>query len=966
MAFASWIRSWKRSVERRWALYQSMRRKVIARRQASRPRLEALEDRWLLSPYLVTSTADDGSAGTLRDAINQANMAGSTITEIDFNIAGTGVQTINLASALPALTASSVFINGQSENQFQGVTSTSPLIELNGSGAGSSTDGLLLQGSKCIISGLIVEQFTTGIEVAGSNNTIGGTAAGAGNIISGNTNNGLLIDSGASGVQVQGDYIGTDVTGANALANNIGVYVQGSNNTIGGVVSGARNVISGNSTAGVYLDTPASGVAVQGNYIGTDGSGAKAVANTFGVEVAGSNNVLGGTTSAALNVISGNSDGIYILSGSSGLAVQGNYIGTDSTGTVAVANNIGLYVLGSGNTIGGATTSAANLISGNNDGVFLLSGSGNQVQGNLIGTDVTGTKAVGNGTGVVVEAFNDTIGGTPTVEGKIISGNKRIGVLLNGGAVSIAVQGNYIGTDVTGTIALANSIGINDTGANNNTIGGTVLGARNVISANTSYGVYIDGSSGVVVQGNYIGTDVSGSKALGNSIGIYALGSSNSIGGTSTTAGNVISGNSNDGVRIASVALQLQGNLIGTDATGANALGNSIGVEVVSSNNTIGGTATGAGNVISGNSNDGVLIDSNASGVSVQGNYIGTDASGTKKVGNKTGVEVGGAGNIVGGSVAGAGNIISGNNGVGIAIDGGITGVQVQGNYIGTDLKGANAIANGTGVSVAGSANTIGGTTSATRNIISGNSNVGVAVGASGVLVQGNYIGTDVAGATAIANGTGVMESSSNNTIGGTASGAGNVISGNGAGVVINSGFTGIQVQGNYIGTNATGTKAVANAYGVEVFGANNTIGGTSTTARNLISGNSNSGVYIATSSVKVIRNYIGTDVTGTYAVANSVGIEVTASGNTIGGTATGAGDLISGNGSAGVQIDGFATGVAVQGNDIGTDATGANALANNIGVYVQGRNNTVGGTSSGARNVISGNSAAGVYLDSG
>src|SRR5581483_9751182 len=103
MAFSSWIRSWKGSIERRWALYRTLRRKVIVRRRASRPRLEALEDRWLLSAYVVTSTADDGSAGTLRDAINQANSSGSTITEIDFNIGTTGsAQTISPTSALPS------------------------------------------------------------------------------------------------------------------------------------------------------------------------------------------------------------------------------------------------------------------------------------------------------------------------------------------------------------------------------------------------------------------------------------------------------------------------------------------------------------------------------------------------------------------------------------------------------------------------------------------------------------------------------------------------------------------------------------------------------------------------------------------------------------------------------------------------------------------------------------------------
>src|SRR5579875_2365836 len=247
MAFSSWIRSWKRSLERRLALYQTLRRKVVARRQATQPRLEALEDRWLLSPYIVTSNADSGS-GTLRDAITQANLG--SYNEIDFKIGTSGsAQTINLTSQLPTLTANGVYINGLSQG---GSGNTTRLITLNGTGAGSSSDGLLLQGSGNIVSGLILENFTkNGIEVAGNSNAIGGTATGAGNVISGNTADGILIDSGVSGVTVQGNYIGTNTAGTAALANKVGIEDAGNNNTIGGSVTGVRNIISGNSGDGV-------------------------------------------------------------------------------------------------------------------------------------------------------------------------------------------------------------------------------------------------------------------------------------------------------------------------------------------------------------------------------------------------------------------------------------------------------------------------------------------------------------------------------------------------------------------------------------------------------------------------------------------------------------------------------------------------------------------------------------------
>src|SRR5262249_43563465 len=114
------------------------------------------------------------------------------------------------------------------------------------------------------------------------------------------------------------------------------------------------------------------------------------------------------------------------------------------------------------------------------------------------------------------------------------------------------VEGNYIGTDVTGTQPLGNkALGVVIGAiASNNTVGGTVAGAGNLISANGIHGVYIDGSNNVgttanVVQGNFIGTDVSGALALGNAEdGVYIRdATNNTVGGTTAGAGNVIASN---------------------------------------------------------------------------------------------------------------------------------------------------------------------------------------------------------------------------------------------------------------------------------------------------------------------------------------------------------------------------------------------------------------------------------------
>ncbi len=152
-----------------------------------------------------------------------------------------------------------------------------------------------------------------------------------------------------------------------------------------------------------------------------------------------------------------------------------------------------------------------------------LGGSGTQdttVAGNFIGTDPTGTTAIANGgDGVEInDAFNNTIGGTADDSSNVISGNTGDGVEITGtGATGNVVAGDFIGTDITGTLASPTTDGVEiDTVASANTIGGTTAAARNIISGNTDAGVEIDDANDNVVEGNFIGTDVTGTVALGN------------------------------------------------------------------------------------------------------------------------------------------------------------------------------------------------------------------------------------------------------------------------------------------------------------------------------------------------------------------------------------------------------------------------------------------------------------------
>ena len=183
--------------------------------------------------------------------------------------------------------------------------------------------------------------------------------------------------------------------------------------------------------------------------------------------------------------------------------------------------------------------------------------------------------------------------GNSTVRGLVLNrfGSFAIRLSTNGGN---HVEGNYIGTNVAGTSALPNGSGL-IISSPNNIIGGTTIATRNVISGNGSRGMEIVGgmaAAGTVIQGNFIGTDATGLKSLGNgSDGIGFLNASNClVGGTASGAGNVISGNGLIGVRMGGTGNVIQGNLIGTDAIGINAIPNGDAPGEISNtaNNTIG------------------------------------------------------------------------------------------------------------------------------------------------------------------------------------------------------------------------------------------------------------------------------------------------------------------------------------------------------------------------------------------
>ena len=327
------------------------------------------------------------------------------------------------------------------------------------------------------------------------------------NIISGNTGDGVLItNTGTTGNTVAGNFVGTDGSGSRALGNVLnGILIESgaANNTIGGTIAGAGNVISGNMDTGIEITNPSTtGNLVQANLIGLDlsglhplGNGSTTAQSSSGIWLYHSpGNTIGGTTAAARNVIAANMvSGIYIYGADSGNnLVEGNYIGTDATGTVAFGNHNDSVTVDQApnNTIGGLTGTPGigpgNVLSAatGGSGVFIggASASGNLVLGNLMGTNAAGTAALGNFLdGVTLaSAPGNTIGGTALGAANVLSGNTENGVGISGTtATANLVVGNFIGTDMTGTLAIANATGVAiDSGSSSNTIGGASGGAQ--------------------------------------------------------------------------------------------------------------------------------------------------------------------------------------------------------------------------------------------------------------------------------------------------------------------------------------------------------------------------------------------------------------------------------------------------------------------------------------------------------
>jgi hypothetical protein len=501
-------------------------------------------------PSFVVTTTDDlvqgqPAQGSLRAAILLAN-ATPGANAITFDIVPRrGVYTIRLDAPLPSI-AETVSVDATTQPDFSG----RPIVVVDGSN--TTGDGLVVTVDDTLIRGLVINGFT-----------------GAG----------IRLDRGDRNV-IEGNWLGADATGDSASRPNaVGLLIMGGSaqNTVGGLDDGDDNLISGNTQAGILIQgQSSSGNRLLGNRIGTDVSGAQPLANEIGVDIQDAEATLvGGPVSGAGNLISGNREAGLLIEGpsASGTRIQGNRIGTNAQGQAPVVREnaarlldalqqAGIALVNAGVTpVGGPGENEGNLVSGNYVGVVIAGSGAHVVQGNRIGTDADGRSRLANVVGIYINAASgQQIGGAGPGDGNLISGNRNVGIEVFGAASSgNSIDGNIIGLAADGVSPLGSPDGpaIQPTGifvldASNNLIGSTSGGPGNVIAGN-EVGVYLltrnTATRGNTVAGNAIGGTAADTP--GNSLyGVLLFNASNNTVVRKGAGANLFGRNGFNNVRV--------------------------------------------------------------------------------------------------------------------------------------------------------------------------------------------------------------------------------------------------------------------------------------------------------------------------------------------------------------------------------------------------------------------------------
>lgn len=838
---------------------------------------------------------------------------------------------------------------------------------------------------------------------------------------------------------IAGNMIGTNLAGEVKLPNyKSGILISSGsdNNIIGGITATDRNIISGNGIVGgtyaavpdkhgIVIDngglgaTAATGSSTKnkiiGNYIGLSTSGLPLGNSKNGVEIIGngSNNLIGGTTSDSINVISGNGEnGVSIGQGASSNKITGNFIGTKIDGTAGGATygngNVGVQLNTGTSTAAGSlkdltnNTIQNNIIGQSKVGIQTIGEAKVNsfvVKGNLIGSDKNGLSIPNSTNGILIqtELTGFQLGGVLVTESNIIVNSTQSGiniappVLSTSGAVN-AIYNNYIGVLKNGTVAKNGLSGIetNDK-AYNIIIGGTATNQSNIIAGNDKNGVYVGGGDKITIDKNFIGLLADGLTAKGNKgNGVQFDGTTNAIVQNAQIAFNG-TGTSGDGILItgATSTFTLDKNLIGTvTAMTTNQANLGFGI------NISGGVGTVSDNSIAYNKQGGINVSGADGLLTISTNKIGTVTASSPK----TGITISGGSNnqlisntvrnhaVDGVSISGTTvNLVSGNT----IQDNTVNGVSISG---GTNTFNNSTAANtvtankGDGINISGGTNTIS-STNVTNNTLNGYS---ISDGVNSI------VSSTISGNTK--NGIVLDGALGKTTIG---AGTGNSISTNGEnGILMTNGATGNKVDNNSA-INGNGTAGVVGTgSGIVLDNASdNVIGSVANNIKNnlvhgilVINGSANNQIMRsrlggnAEQGIAIISAGAGNEITsntiessgknglyiestsGTIVTTNNIGTSV--SGNTLDGINL---NQASGNTFTSNTVQ-FNNAEGVTLNASSTNTFTSNTIGSNIsnGVFITGASNTntfesnnIGVTAAGADN-SNGANKAGIQVNGG
>jgi len=854
-----------------------------------------------------------------------------------------GIATITPTSALPTISTTLV-INARAQ---QGWTAA-PVVELNGTSAGVNVAGLNLSASSSTLAGLTINRFNgAGIAIA----------TGTGNTVAGN-------------------WIGTSSAGSAAAANaGGGITVASASNTIGGVTSASRNVISGNTGSGINVASGGNTTTIRANWIGLNAAGTAALGNTVdGITVSTATGaVIGGATSGMGNAIGGNTSSAISLSSSSGHSVLGNTLGVQGDGLTPLASTGSGIVVSSTTTttLGGIATNSGNTIRLSTAKGITITGatsSGNAIRGNAI----YGSTAIG------IDLANDGItvndGAKPVSQPNLLM-DSPVFTAASIATTTLTVAG-YVGSaasqsafaSATVDVYVSDTANINGSGQTylgsltadvNGNFSGTITGVTGVVNGTTRItGVATDGSNnssefganylvGMAISGtvfediNYgggAGRNLASSSGAGingatvelyNSSGTYISSTTTAGGGAYSFGG--IAPSTTYHVRVASQTVaSTRTGTVGT-LRGVVTYRTSTTAGVLSAvTDFVGGTNPALADPASAGGGASFNISTFVYSAGLSGTAHAVAPVGMAAA-NLASVDFGfNFDSVVNTNDAGQGSLrqaITNAN----ALDN--TGLAVQGRTAGIE-HGIFMLSNGSAAAGLRSALNYFSGGVATVNLTSALPALSSALVVD-AQTQPGWTSAPVVRLDGLGAGGGVS--------GLSLSGGGGTVRGfrltrfTAHGLVISSSSN--TVQGNYLGTD--GTSALGNGGGGLALsaGGSNQIGGTGSNQGNVISGNTGAGVALAGSgTANVLQgNTIGANAANSAALANStwgltVSLTSTTSATSIGGTAANTGNVIRGNTSGGISVTGTAAGVTIQGNsNFGNGGLGIDLASNGI-----------------------------------